>query len=99
MRLQAPARSRVYLEFSWDNQLTHTLQVLTRGGELITTLYAKNILNFTGELLLDSASDLVLDAAIVEDIKDWLKEQEAKLQEKRDAAKTASKPRKSREDG
>ena len=83
MLTQVPARSQLEIELSWDRQVTRTIKVSTRGGELITTLYVTNILNYTGDLLLDSASDLVLDADTVEAIKDWLKDLQAKVDAKR----------------
>ena len=89
MRKRVPARSQLEIELSWDKQLTHTITVFTKGGELITTLYATNLLNYTGDLLLDSASDLVLDADTVEALKDLLKENQALVDARRaKAAKT-----------
>ena len=69
----------------------------TRGGELITTLYVTNVLNHTGDLLLDSASDLVLAADTVEAIKDWLQDLEAKIDAKRASAAKRNKTRTPRE--
>ena len=83
MLTRVPARSLLEIEFCLDKQLARTIKVSTRGGEPITTLYVTNILNHTGDLLLDSASDLVLDADTVEAIKDWLKDLQAKLDAKR----------------
>ena len=88
MRKRVPARSQLEIDFSWDKQLTHTITVFTKGGELITTLYATNLLNYTGDLLLDSASGLVLDADTVEAIKELLKEHQTQVDARRKAAKT-----------
>jgi hypothetical protein len=83
MRLQVPATSELIAEFSLDKQGRRAIEVSTRGGELVTTLYVTNILNHTGDLLLDSASDLVLDAETVEAIKDRLNHQQARVDAKR----------------
>jgi len=86
------------IEFSWDKQLTHTITVSTKGGQLITTLYATNLLNYTGDLLLDSASDLVLDADTVEAIKDLLKDYQAQVDVRRAKAAKTSKARAPKEE-
>jgi len=83
MRLRVPATSELIAEFASDKQATRTINVSTRGGELVTTLYVTNILNYTGDLLLDSASGLVLDADTVEAIKDWVKDHEGQINAKR----------------
>ena len=88
MLTRVPARSLLQIEFCLNKQLTRTINVSTRGGELITTLYVTNILNYTGDLLLDSASGLVLDADTVEAIKELLKEHQTQVDARRKAAKT-----------
>ena len=89
MRLRVPATSELIAEFASDKQATRTINVFTPDGELVTTLYVTNILNYTGYLLLDSASGLVLDANTVEAIKDWVKDHEARIDAKRaNTAKT-----------
>ena len=97
MLTRVPARSLLQIEFCLDKQVTRTINVSTRGGELVTTLYVTNILNHTGDLLLDSASDLVLDADTVEAIKDWLKDLQAKLDAKRASTAKTYKARASKE--
>jgi len=86
------------IEFSWDKQLTDTITVSTRGGELITTLYSTNLLNYTGDLLLDSASGFVLDADTVEAIKDVFRDHQAQVDARRAKAGKTYKTRAPKEE-
>lgn len=97
MSFTVPVRSLVSLQLTWDEQGERIVQVFTRGNTLVTTIYMQNLLNHTGDMLLDSSSQLVLDSDMVAAIKHWVEEKEAELEKKRATKAAASKARKARE--